>query len=338
MEFRKQLVQCFVFFLFLSCTVNIIQAQSLNNSISGMIFEAQGRQTVSGVYVELMNELGMSLRRIRVDSSGRFVFNGLSSGNFRVKVLTLGTNYREEVQEVSLVSIPRGGGRGSSDTIYVEFYLKLDPRKININNPGAATVVFAQDVPEAARKLYRKGVEQLEDKNDVGLETLKEAIDAFPTYYDALDRLGGEYVRRKQYGQAVPHLIKAIDVNQRSYTSFYALGIASFNLKDLNAASEALRGATMINPQSVNAQIFYGMLLRMRGNYELSEKALLQAKTIAKERPVAEVHWQLGLLYEKTARYDKAADELTRYLEIEKEAPNAEQIKKLIEQFRAKAK
>jgi tetratricopeptide (TPR) repeat protein len=196
-----------------------------------------------------------------------------------------------------------------------------------------------QEIPDEARKLYKKGVMQLEDKKDEGLDSLKRAIEIFPTYYDALDRLGTEYTVRKQYQAAAPYLVKAVEVNNRSYSSFYALGITSYSLKNYQAAAEALRAATELNPQSINAQLFYGLVLRVDGSFEKAEKALLQAKSLSeKSAPVSEIHWQLALLYQKTERYKEAADELEQYLKIERKAPNVEQIKKLIVELRAKAK
>ena len=314
-------------------------AQAQNNSITGLVFDAQNRQPVGDLYVELLDSIGFTLARARIDSSGRFIFRGLRSGNFQVKILTFGTNYKEEIQDVSLISIPLGNGRFSTDAAYVDIYLRLDPSKINIGSGGAATVVFVQEIPDDAKKLYKKGVKQLEDKKDEGLDTLKQAIEIFPTYYDALNRLGTEYMLRRKYQEAAPYLIKSIEINERSFSSFYALGIVSYNLKNLTLAAEALRAATIINPQSINAYTFYGMVLRIDGQYEQAEKALLHAKTLAeKSTPVAEIHWQLALLYEKTARYKEAADELEKFLKLEPKTADAQKIKKLIEDLRAKAK
>ena len=337
MNSSKRLVKIIVL-LFVIAAASV-GAEAQNNSVTGGIFDAQSRTPVGDLYIELLDSLGMTLGRSRVDSSGRFTFRGLRAGTFQLKILTFGTNYKEEIQEFRLVSFPLGNGRLSTDMAYVDVYLKLDPRKINVGSGGAATVIFVQEIPEDARKLYKKGVNQLEDKKDAGLDLLKQAVEIFPTYYDALDRLGTEYVLRKQYADAAPYLIKAIDVNKRSYSSFYALGVASYNLKNLTAASEALRAATTINPQSVNAQLFYGMVLRIEGSYEKAEKALLQAKSISeKGSPAAEIYWQLALLYEKTARYKEAADELERFLKIAPKTTDAEKIKKLIAELRAKAK
>lgn len=331
-----RLIQSLVLFFLIAAAAASAAAQ--NNSINGRVYDAQTRQMVPDLYVELQDQLGITLLRSKTDSAGRFFFGRLSSGDFNVKIITFGTNYQETVQSVRLISMPTASGRLSSDTVYVDVYLRLDPRRVNSGSNGPAGVVFAQEVPDEARKLYKKGAEALDDKKDEGLESLKKAVEIFPTYYDALDRLGGEYVLRKQYEEAAKYLIRAIDVNRRSYSSYYALGLASYNLKNMPAAIEALHAATVINPQSVNAHVFYGMVLRIDGSFEKAEKALLQAKSLTKNAPVAEVHWQLGLLYEKTERYKQAADELELFLKAAPKAANTDQIKKLIETLRAKAK
>lgn len=337
MKAFNKLIKSVILFSLIIAAATIAQAQ--NSSITGLIFDAQSRSPVENLYVELGDQLGLSLAQTRADSAGRFGFSGLRGGTYQIKVLTFGTNYKEEVQEVRLVTLPLGNGRYASDMAFVQFNLKLDPRKINIGSGGAATVIFAQEIPDDARKLYKKGVKQLEDKKDEGLSSLKQAVEIFPTYYDALDRLGSEYVLRKQYEEAAPYLTRAIDVNRRSYSSFYALGVASYNLKNMQAAAEALRAAVTINPKSINAQLFYGMVLRIEGNFEQSEKALLQAKSLSeKTSPVAEIDWQLALLYEKMARYKEAADELEQYLKIAPKGTDTEKIKKLIADLRAKAK
>ena len=335
---RKYLFQSIVLaFLFIAGSAIAAHAQSF--TINGTVFDAQTRRPVGDLYVELQSFGGRSFGRVRVEPSGRFVFRLSNPGTYTVKVLTLGTNYLETSQEVELRTFPLGGGRFSSDQVFVDFQLKLDPRKINVGSGGAPTVVFAQDVPDEARKLFKKAVEQLGDKKDTGLDSLKQALEIFPNYYDALDLLGTEYVRRQQYIEGVPFLLRAIDVNQRSYSSYYALGIASYSLKDIQAAIKALRAAVTINPLSIQAQVFYGMVLRINGDFAPAEKALLEAKKLTEDRtPFAEVHRQLGLLYNETGRYKEAADELERYLKVAPKGTDKEAVKKQIAELRAKAK
>lgn len=339
MKSYRGIIQNIVLFVLVAAAATVpVEAQN-SSTIFGHVFDAQNRQPVGDLYIELQDTLGRTLSRTRVNSTGSFGFRGLRGGTYNIKVLTFGTNYQETIQEVRLISFPLGRGRYSSDMANVDIYLTLDSRKVKPGSGGAASVVFVQEVPDEARKLYKKGVEELEDKKDTGLDSLKKALQIFPTYYDALDRLGSEYVLRQQYAEAAPYLVKAIDVNQRSYSSFYALGVAAYNLKDLQSAIKALGAAVTINPRSINAKIFYGMVLRIDGQYAEAEKFLLQAKSLAdKNSPVSEIHWQLALLYEKTGRYAKAADELEQYLKIEPGTKDGEKIKRLIADLRTKSK
>src|SRR5207237_7541153 len=149
MKNLKILFQSIFLFTLIFAASSLTFAQS-NNSIYGQVFDPQTRLTIENIFVELTDELGFSIRRIRIDSSGNFLFSGLRAGNYKVKVNTFGTNYAEAEQDVSLFSMPLGNGRYSSDTAYVQINLKLDPRKVDTGAQGAATVIFAQDVPEEA--------------------------------------------------------------------------------------------------------------------------------------------------------------------------------------------
>ncbi|MGI9056846.1 MAG: hypothetical protein ACR2F2_13710 [Pyrinomonadaceae bacterium] len=52
-----------------------------------------------------------------------------------------------------------------------------------------------------------------------------------------------------------------------------------------------------------------------------------------------DIHWELALLYYyNLKRYNEAADELELYLKAKPKAENKEQVKKLIQTFRSKAK
>lgn len=309
-----------------------------NNTINGMVFDAQSRQPVSDIYVELMNQVGMTIKRIRIESNGRFSFERLPAGAYKVKIITFDTNYQEQSQDVNLIDFARQEGGRSSDSAFLDFYLKLDPRKINTGAVTIASAVFNQDIPPEASKLYKKALKLLDDKKDEGLVNLKKAIEIFPTYYDALDRLGTEYMQRRDYGNALPLLVKAIDINPRSFSSYYGIGIAALNLNQINDAIKALDSAVILNSASINAQLRYGMALRINKEYVKAEKALLQAKELEKNSPVADVHWELALLYEKTSRFNESANELEIYLKIRPQAPNIDQIKNLIEKLRAKTR
>jgi tetratricopeptide (TPR) repeat protein len=304
----------------------------LINRIEGMVWDP-GRRPVADVYVELQNENYSTVSRTRTDSNGRFSFIGIQSGHYNVKVLTTGTNYLEYTESVELVSVVRG----SSDSVYLDIYLKIDKRKFNSGFNGITEVVFVQEVPEEARRLYKKGLKDIND-GVKGFDEIEQALKVFPEYFDALNTVGCEYVARKEYQKSLAYLIRSIDVNQRSFSSFYALAYACYELNHRPEALEAARAATILQPNSVNAQLLYGTLLRLDGSYEKAEKVLLEAKKLSKERSVPEIHWQLALLYNKLGRNKEAADELEEYLKLQPDAPNKKEIQALIAKLRKDSK
>ncbi len=319
-----------VVFLFLVICNN---AYSQNrSSISGVVYDYKSNRPLPDIFVELLNEFESTLGRIKTESSGRFIFRNLARGSYKIKVVTLGTEYVEQIQEAQLVTFVRPDGE-TPDNIYLDFYLRYDNRNNRIVTKPEG-VIFAQEIPDEARKLYQKGVGLTADKKEGGLEAVEQAIKIFPEYYEALDFLGGELVKLQRYEKSLPYLIKAIDINQRSFSSFYALGYACYKLNITSDAIEAFRASTILAPQSINAHLFYGINLRLDKQYKKAEKELLQAKTLAKETPVAEIHWQLGLLYNKLNKNQESADELEIFLKVNPISPDAAKIRELIIKLR----
>lgn len=281
------------------------------NRIEGQIFD-ENRVTVGEVYVELQNDSGSTLSTKRATSLGRFTFLGLTSGSYIVRVLPSGKNLLEQSKDLQF--IPSMSGR-SEETQFIEFYLKIDKRAANIANVPSPDTVYAQDIPEIARKLYKSGVDSLSNKQDKGLTDLESAIAISPIYFDALSRLGKEYVIRKDYEKAYPYLMRAIDVNSRNYSSYYALGFAFYQLKQIPAAIKAAEACTIIRSDITEGHVLYGTLLRISGSFQESEKELKKAIAISKEQN-AQAHWQMALLYNRLNRNKEAADELEIYLKI----------------------
>ena len=304
-------------------------ANPLTNRIEGIVWDPN-RRPVPDIYVELQNENYSTISRTRTDSTGRFTFNGIPAGRYNIKVLTSGTNYEEATESIELVDVVRGG----SDTIYPEIHLKIDKRKLPTGIGAMSGAVFLQQVPAEALKLYKQGLRDISDSAGKGFSEIDEALKLFPTYYDALNTIGCERVARQEYEKGLPYLIRAIDVNQRSFSSFYALAYACYELNHRPEALQAARAAVVLQPNSFNAQLLYGMLLRLDSRYQESEKALLEAAKLSKDTPVAEVHWQLALLYNHLGRNKQAADELETYLKLEPDAAKKKEIQDLIAKLR----
>ena len=302
-------------------------SQTSSNSISGHVSNDQ-RAPVAEIRVELLNEVDSVIRTVKTDGSGLFVFRKLSDGIFQVRVQTSGTNYISQTKRVDLAR-PQGFGAAFEE---IDFILTTAGNKSSTTKPG---VVFVQEVPEAARKLYQKGTDLLEksNKRQEAFAALKSAIDIFPQYFDALELLGTEQVRDSQYEPAIPLLTKALEVNSRAYASCFALGVAQYNLKQIQPAIESFRRALLLNEKSINANLWLGIALRQTSRPEEAETFLKRADVLADSK-LPDAHWQLALLFNQLKRYKEAADELEIFLKVQPDARDAELIKKLIQRLR----
>lgn len=318
------LISVFVALALLPATVT---AQTNSNSISGHVSNDQRRPLVD-LRVELLDEVDSVIRTVKTDGSGLFVFRKLSDGNFQVRVQTSGTNYVSQTKRVDLAR-PHGFGAAFEE---LDFILVTKDRTGNTAKPG---VVFVQEVPEPARKQFEKASDLLNKQNmrQEAFAALKSAIEIFPQYFDALEMLGTEQVKNREYEAAIPALTKALEINSRAYASSFALGVAQYNLKQLQPAIESFRRAVLLNERSINANLWLGIALRQTSRPDEAESYLKRADVLADSK-LPDAHWQLALLYNQLKRYKEAADELETFLKVQPDARDVELIKKLIQRLR----
>src|SRR5215510_10754132 len=93
-------------------------AQTGRNEIYGVVFN-QERRPMPDIYVELLDDVGVTLKHSKTDVSGRFAFGSLPNGRYIVKTLPYGTEYLEQYQEVTLSAVSATAGSGS-DTQHIE--------------------------------------------------------------------------------------------------------------------------------------------------------------------------------------------------------------------------
>lgn len=309
------------------------------NSVSGHVF-GDSRRPLADVHVELLNELGVTISRMRTNGSGRYVFFGLPDGRYKVRVLPYGADYQEQTEDVTLLPVSAIPGSGA-EIAQLDFYLR--PREnANVGPLAAPGTIFVQEVPDPAKKLYEMGIADLKAKKEQeGFKSLKMALEIFPNYFAALDRLGTEYaVRGNQDGRyfeaARVLLTKAVEVNRKSFSSTFGLGFSQYHLGLIDQAIENLQRATNIQGKMINGHMWLGIALKRAGKLAEAEAALKRADEMSKGKE-SEVHWHLAGVYSDQKRYREAADELEKFLNTKPDARDAEKIRQVIAQLRKKA-
>ncbi len=318
--------------IFFQISITDLYAQG-GNSVSGIIYGKDGRG-VADIYVELQDEYYSSVRREKTNGSGSYNFRSIPDGRYYVKVLAVGTTYQDQIRPVSLIPVSAVRGSGAvSEQVDFALNVRQSAYAPFIGPPG---IIFVQEVPKSAEDYYEKGISFLSNDNDKeGFENLKKAIEIFPEYYNALDRLGTEYVKRGFYEPAYIILNIAKKVNSNSYSSIFGFGIAQFKLNQVKESIESFEKAIQLYDKSIDANLWIGIALIQTDDLTEAEKYLLQSNKLGKNK-VADAYWQLARLYGKQKQYGKSADSLELYLKYKADVKNKNEIKSTIANLRKK--
>jgi tetratricopeptide (TPR) repeat protein len=316
--------------------------------IYGTIYDSAGKG-IPDVWVELLDDDYGLVTRMRTDMTGRYSFKNLPYENdYIIRVLTDGIHIGQERR----VEVGRDTATAHETT---DFYLKSHPEfeatkgpapkkqataAPGVAGPPAANEVFVQEVPSAARKAYEKGLGLLDSDPESGRLKLKEAIDLFPDYFAALERYGVECVKAGQREPAIDAITRAIAVNPRSHVSYYALGVAQFQLRRYPEAIDSLGKMFLMAPDSPNgpfAHYCLGIALVKTGKPSEAEPQLKQASQEGARDIPSDVHLALAQIYSNTNRYAEAANEIEQLLQREPTRGDAASLRQLIQRLRAKA-
>lgn len=306
------------------------------NSISGIVFDPDGRP-VNDIEVELLDTFERLIGTRKTSGSGFYTFQRLGAGVYYLKVRVGATGFREMKERIDLGDLNAIGG---VDQKQVDIYLEYDPR-LNRRDPSVTGVVFAQEVPEEARRHYESAAGIAEKDPERAIKELETAIAVFPDYFRALELAGDLKLADKDFEGAESAFARAAEVNPRCFGCFFNLGVSQNKLGKGEAAADSLQKANEIDAGSINSHLLLGMVLRGLERFGEAESALLKARELSKnEQP--DVNWQLAELYYFNLKIpEKAVSELESYLsnlsETEKKqnSKKVETIRKLIRQIRS---
>jgi Flp pilus assembly protein TadD len=305
--------------------------------IQGYVFFPSGRRAEGTIVVKLQS-LQYAELQVIPDSSGSFAFSNLAPGSYTV-VVNAGEEYdvsREGVYIDTDLNLSRQGARLPPTTRRYTVMVHL-----NLKNKGASSRASVIDanlaaVPEKARKLYEKGVEQAHaDDAAKAAQSLKEAVELYPNFPQALNELGVQYLKLHQVAKAIEVLKTAVKLHADAFTPRLNLGIALLEARQFNEAEEQLREALKQNPNLPTAHMYLGITLLRLSKFDEAEKELLIA-TEANVSQLGMANYYLGGLYWRKHDYPRAIEQLEKYLQSTPNAPDAERVRSTIKDLRSR--
>ena len=300
------------------------------HSISGVVLTPEGRPVNARVVVRLSTATRGDVVGT-TDSEGRFGFTRIDNGNY---TLVVDENPdRGGALATVQVEIPR---QSPPQNFVVS--LRLSARKSSVSMSAPAVVdAGAAPVPKNAAALYDKAVELVKAGDHVGaIALLEKAIAEYHDFLPALDELGVQYLATGDLEKADATLAAALKLKPDDFEALMDRGIALMRLNRLGDAEPLLEQATKVNTGSALAFYYLGRAQLGMKQPEPAEASLKAAIDLGGDQ-VKEAHRTLAKIYVGKNDYSKAADELETYLKLEPSAPDAEQLRKTIDQLRSAA-
>jgi tetratricopeptide (TPR) repeat protein len=305
--------------------------------IQGYIFFPSGRRAEGNNIVVKLQSLQYGELQVIPDSSGAFTFASLAPGSYTV-IVNAGNDYeifREGVFIDTDLNMSRMGARVPPTTRRYTVMAHLSPKNNTGAKPGVVNAALAS-VPDKARKLYERGLEEARTENPAkAANTLKEAVTLYPNFPLALNELGVQYLKLRQVNKAIEVLREACKLNPDAAPARLNLGIALLEAKQFAPAEEQLREALKRNNSSATAHMYLGIALLRQTKFEEAEKELLVA-TQANATQLGMANYYLGGLYWRKKDYPRAVEQLEKYLASTPNAPDAERVRATIREFRSR--
>lgn len=326
-----------VWFVFALCFMaNVAQAQLPPSGgggflIFGRVHLPDGKPaTKAKVYIEAST--GMTREAI-CDDSGNYEIRGMTAGRYRVKAVN--PNAPEQYSDPA----ESDSTRSYSNRVLINVYLRLPlaEQKENLKAGMINATEAAQNIPNLARKAYEQGLKlQKENQAEKALAQFNQAIELYPTYFQALTARGNIYLQRNQLVEAATDFDRALKVNDKYAPALRGMGLCLLQTQHPAEALETLSRSAEMEPDEALTQMFLGFAQLGMNQYHPAEASLQKALRLDAVRAIR-ARAYLADLYARQYKFAEAANELRVYLAAQPNAPDAAKLKTLEAEWRAKA-
>jgi Flp pilus assembly protein TadD len=207
-----------------------------------------------------------------------------------------------------------------------------------------------------ARREYNLALENIAaGNNNAAIAHLEKAVELAPDYYDALNKLGAEYIRSGRHIEAEVVLDRARTLNPNDPLPLTNLGILYLKqgeriefvaavkagseseapLTFFDKAVEVFEKALRLNPLSPRASFYLGTALYKAGVDERAEPLLLNALDL--DGQMHEARLPLIYVYSRHQRCDDARKQISAYLVANPGSPEKKRLEGLMVKMKCAA-
>ncbi len=296
-----------------------------NNYIVGTVYTPDGVPINTRMRIKLTSpEWGDILAT--TDDRGKFVFSGVGSGVYSI-VIDREKEYEPVSHEVEIVR--------NRSTVPETYFVSIRLRAIEDKKPkvGPAVISAANaGVPKIALDHYEKASKLAGEKDIQGaIKELKLAVSEYPPFVSAHNQLGVLYLRLNEFDRAEEAFKAAIKINPDAYEPLLNRGIALYRLGKFKDAETTFRKTLKVKPDSSVSHYYLGRTFNKLGRNEEAETSLLACLKM-NPNDFKEAHRVLAAIYLDRGALPRVIEELETYLKVVPTAPDADNLRKVIEQ------
>jgi tetratricopeptide (TPR) repeat protein len=309
-----------ILLLLLTTALGLTLAQgTLAATLFGNVYSESTNERILHAAVRLCDAGGTRLQDSTTDDSGGFVFAGIPTGTYILKITASG--YAPSDTEIN-VDFATGHG--------VTIFLRPAGQKSSHNAGAAAISEHELSMPAAARKSMEAGQKKLYAEKDpaAALREFQAAVRKAPEYFEAFYQMGLTYLALQNSAEAEKSLETAVSLSQEKFADA-DLALASLLL----ARHESARGEPLLlqgldlKPESWSGYFQLGKLELYRNHLDAARQAAEKARSLAPEQ--AMTYRLLSLIHMRQKDDAATLADLDAYLKRDPDSPEAATAKKI---------
>lgn len=296
-----------------------------NNYIVGTVYSPEGVPINTRMRIKLASpEWGDILAM--TDDRGKFVFSNVGSGVYTI-VIDREEGYESVSREVEITR--------SRSTVPETYSVSIRLRLAENKKPRTAPAVISASnagVPKPALDHYENASKLAREKDYTGaIKELKLAVSEYPAFLNAHNQMGVLYLRLDEVDHADEAFKAALKINPDAYEPLLNRGIAFYRLGKFRDAESSFRKTLKIMADSAVSYYYLGRTLNKLGRNEDAEKAFLTCLKMSPD-DFKESHRLLAAIYLDRGALPRVVEELEAYLKAVPTAPDAENLRQVLEQ------
>jgi len=241
---------------------------------------------------------------LKTDKNGKFIKVGIPPTTYRITVESEGFLPLESEARIRF---------GMRENI-----------KVKIKRP-----ISVPDMDEdmtAGSDLFKAG------EYDEAAARFRKVIERYPAQYEGYFNLGLTLLEKGDIDSAIAALEKTAELNPESVDALFALGECYFAKGESEKAEQSFSRAIALRPESPMAHYNLGLVLSKLGRNEDALAAFDESLALKPDN--ASAHYQAGLAAIRLQSFDKAIRSFEEFLKLEPNAPEAEQVRTMIEELK----